>query len=162
MNDNHDWLMARMGGLSGAIFLFGLAVLFWGGWVWPGILLVIWLTSIPVLLAENGPWLGAWLIAQAALWLGGMPVLFEMGLVWPGILILAGCSALLVAVAPPDKLQAMEATRRAARARKRKAKRTLPLPPVSDRLVDVDIHDVVHNEAIYADRPEDHRRAGRS
>ena len=79
-------------------------------------------------MVEEG-WLGLWLVVQAAVWLFGVPMLLSIGLIWPGVLILAGVSALVLAVMPPDKLEAMNKRPRKA---KRKAKRELPLPPVEE------------------------------
>jgi hypothetical protein len=110
---------------AGAFFLFGLAILVITDTIWPGILVLLWLTSIPILLAENG-WLGVWIIAQMTLWMIGLPVLFAVDFFWPGILVLAGFSTLLVAVAPPEKMEQLN--KRGDEKAKRKLKRDMPLP----------------------------------
>lgn len=132
-DNNHAAMSERIGAFTGAFFLFGLAALFMTNTIWPGILVLFALTPIPILIHEEGIF-AFWIIAQATIWLLGLPLLISMGLVWPGVLMLAGSSALLVGIAPPDKLQATaherRAQRRAGRKHKRdeKAKRELPLP----------------------------------
>jgi len=149
MFDDPDALKERLAAFSGAIFLFGLAGLIMLDLVWPGILLLIWLTSIPVLVAEKGFLFGLWLILQTTIWLVGLPFFFMTGLVWPGILILAGMSALLVAIAPPDRLdqrhQRLMAERRLGREMMQKRKRGLPVSPDADRLALRDDHDFPGN-----------------
>ncbi|GAB4425940.1 MAG: hypothetical protein Kow00106_22350 [Anaerolineae bacterium] len=93
----------RMGALSGAIFLIGLAALFYLDLFWPGILLLIWLTAAPAVLAEEGWRMGLWILAQMTLYLGGLPLLIVSGLIWPGVLVLFGMSALLAALRPPSR-----------------------------------------------------------
>ena len=150
MFDDPDALKERLAAFSGAIFLFGLAGLIMLDLVWPGILLLIWLTSIPVLMAEKGFLFGLWLILQTTIWLVGLPFFFMTGLVWPGILILAGMSALLVAIAPPDRLdrrhQRLMAERRLGREMMQKRKRGLPVPPASEWLERPDGRDADHDE----------------
>ena len=140
MADDYSIFKERMAALSGAIFLFGLAGLFLVHAIWPGVMFLIWMTSVPVLLAEKGWRYGLWLVTQAALWLVGVPLLIQMGLIFPGVLFLAGTSALLVAIAPPEKLEAQHtAWRREVAAQqkaKRKRKRGLPLPPVEPKLAE--------------------------
>ena len=69
----------RMGALSGALFLFGLAWLFLTNFFWPGIMYLVWLTAIPTLIAENGWGKGLWLSAQAGIYLIGLPWQFIVG-----------------------------------------------------------------------------------
>lgn len=121
MGKKSSELSERMGALSGAIFLFGLAILFTLDLFWPGIFLLIWLTAAPAVLVEEGWRMGLWILAQMALYLGGIPWLLAAGLIWPGIFILFGMSALLAALAPPSRLSRRQPA-------KIKAKRGLPLP----------------------------------
>ncbi len=114
----------------GAVFLFGLAALFMMGFIWPGILILIWLTAVPILLVEQ-KLLGLWIIAQTTIWLVGLPLALMAGAVWPGILVLAGFSALLTAVFHPSDLDRANQQRHAHRdayREKSKRKRGLPLP----------------------------------
>ena len=118
----------------GAVFLFGLAALFMMGFIWPGILILIWLTAVPILLVEQGL-LGLWVIAQTTIWLVGLPLALMAGAVWPGILVLAGFSALLTAVFHPSDLDRANQQRRAHRDvyhEKSKRKRGIPLPYEGD------------------------------
>lgn len=103
MGDEGGELSDRMGALSGAVFLIGLAVLFYLDLFWPGILLLIWLTAAPAILAEEGWWKGLWILAQMGLYLLGLPWLIAIDLIWPGIFVLFGLSALLAALLPPDR-----------------------------------------------------------
>jgi hypothetical protein len=102
--DDYEIFKQRMGALTGAILLFGLAALFLTNNVFPAILLLIWLSVIPVVLAEQGWKYGLWILTQVGIWMAGVFVLIEAGQIFPGVLILAGLSALLVAIAPPDRL----------------------------------------------------------
>lgn len=158
--DEYDLFRQRMAALSGAIFLFGLAALFWSGWVWPGILLVIWLTAVPVLLAEKGWRYGLWLLAQLAIWLGGFPLLMARPqLLVPGLLVLAGISMLLVAIAPPDRLDARHAAwvRERRQCSRAKRKRERSLPPVEERLAETLGYDLdaAHTEPDDLPLPDD-------
>jgi hypothetical protein len=102
--DDYESFKQRMGALTGAILLFGLAALFLTGAVFPAILLLLWVSVFPVVLAEQGWKYGLWILVQVGIWMAGVFVLIETGQIFPGVLILAGLSALLVAIAPPDKL----------------------------------------------------------
>lgn len=93
----------RMGALSGAVFLIGLAALFYLDLFWPGILLLIWLTAAPAVLAEEGWRMGLWILTQMALYLVGLPLLIVSELIWPGVLVLFGMSALLAALLPSSR-----------------------------------------------------------
>ena len=78
-------------GLSAGIFLIGLGVLFLSGiGMWPWILAVIGLASLPASMAAKQGWYG-W---QGSVWLIGLAILFATGHLFPGVLILAGISAL--------------------------------------------------------------------
>lgn len=150
--DDYEIFKQRMAALSGAIFLFGLAALFLLKTIFPAILVLIWITAIPAVLAEKGGRYGLWILTQAGIWLGGIPLLLETGFFFPGVLILAGMSALLVAIAPPDRLDRQHAVwlqerrERLSESGKPKRKRDwqdLPLPPREDEDEDeaVDSHD---------------------
>jgi hypothetical protein len=136
--DEYEVYKQRMAALSGAILLFGLAALFLADAIFPAILLLTWVAAIPVLIAEQGWKYGLWILVQMGIWLGGIPLLLMVGLFFPGVLVLAGSSALLVAIAPPDRLdkehqiwRAEHRARLAAREGKAKRKR-LPLPPADE------------------------------
>jgi hypothetical protein len=117
--------------LCGALFLFGLAAIFVLHLPWFSVLLLAWLVSVPIVIAQVG-WLGVWVSAQTTIWLFGLTLLFMMHLIWPGILILAGLSATLVAVVPPDQLdQPQQANAKA------KRKRQIPVP-AGDEDLDLD------------------------
>jgi hypothetical protein len=150
MFDDSDQLKERLAAFGGAIFLFGLAALVLFDLIWPGILLLIWITSIPVLIAEKGFVFGLWLIAQSTIWLVGLPFFAAIGLLWPGVLVLGGMSALLVAIAPPDQLdrrhQRVKAERRIGREIMQKRKRGLPVPPIQRVAVRRDDHGGVFSE----------------
>jgi hypothetical protein len=151
--DDYELFKQRMAALSGAIFLFGLAALFLADAIFPAILVLILITAIPALIAEQGWRYGLWILLQMAIWLGGMPLLFTADMIFPGVLVLAGMSALLVAIAPPDQLdkqhQAWVQERRSGGQGKRKRKRDwqdFPVPPVDDE---------IPGEAVYDDEIED-------
>ncbi|NLG28270.1 MAG: hypothetical protein GX557_10190 [Chloroflexi bacterium] len=79
------------GGLSAGIFMIGLGVLFLSGvGVWPWILVVIGLASLPASMAAKQGWYG-W---QGSVWLIGLAILFATGQLFPGVLILVGISAI--------------------------------------------------------------------
>ncbi len=121
----------RVGVLSGAFFLFGLAALVWLDAVWPGILVLIGLTALPILLVEEGLLMTLWIGTQMSLWLVGLPLLIRAGKVWPGVLVLAGLSAVIVALVNPDDLQKRHKARLAGRTADPyfgKAKRGIPVP----------------------------------
>lgn len=140
--DEYEVYKQRMAALSGAIFLFGLAALFLADAIFPAILLLIFVTAIPVLIAEQGWKYGGWILLQMAIWLGGIPLLLTIDLFFPGVLVLAGLSALLVAIAPPDKLdkehQAWRAEYRArlaageGKAKRKRDWQDFPLPPADE------------------------------
>jgi hypothetical protein len=140
--DDYEAYKQRMAALSGAIFLFGLAALFLADAIFPAILLLIWVSAIPVLISEEGWKYGLWILLQMGIWMGGIPLLLTMNLFFPGVLVLAGSSALIVAIAPPDRLdkqhqawRAEHLARLAAGEGKAKRKREwqdLPLPPADE------------------------------
>lgn len=85
---------AMWGGVSGGVFLIGLAVLAITGWWWPGILVLIGITALGGSAASGQRWAGV----QGALWLFGLAFIAQFNLWWPGILVLAGLSAILSAI----------------------------------------------------------------
>ncbi|HPE69149.1 MAG TPA: hypothetical protein P5560_07135 [Thermotogota bacterium] len=81
------------GYLTGAIFLIGLAIIFWVEAIgfWPWILALIGIAAFPQVLVMKG------LVEalQTILWMVGLALLFHFSIFWPGILILIGVSILL-------------------------------------------------------------------
>ncbi len=138
MNNDGPSITERVALFMAAMFLFGLAVLFMLNLVWPGILVLVWLTVIPILLVDQG-WLGLWVVAQMTIWMIGLPFLVATNFIFPGILVLAGASTLLTAIAHPSKLDEMNKQRRAME--KVKRKRTLPVPPDAFHAGDTDPDD---------------------
>jgi hypothetical protein len=130
MGDNpHDSMSERIGALTGAFFMFGLAALFMTHAFWPGILVLLAMTPIPILIHEKGIF-AFWIIAQMVIWLLGIPLLLMTHTIWPGILILAGLSALLVGIFPPDKLDA--------KAEERKRRRQAGVDKIKHKRVSLD------------------------
>ena len=85
-------------GLTGGVWLIGLAVLFMTGRWWPGIMVLIGLSSLFSGLAhahDANARLGA---LQGAVWMLGIGVIAYFGWWWPGMLVLVGISAMLGAV----------------------------------------------------------------
>jgi hypothetical protein len=69
---------------GGMIFVIGLVVLLMNHAIWPGILLLIGLSSLANEAARGRPQKGA----LTLLWFGGFAFLFATGAYWPGILVL--------------------------------------------------------------------------
>jgi hypothetical protein len=166
--DDYEAYKQRMAALSGAIFLFGLAALFLADAIFPAILLLIWVAAIPVLVSEEGWKYGLWILVQMGIWLGGISLLLTIGLFFPGVLVLAGLSALLVAIAPPDRLdkqhqawRAEHLARRAAREGKRK-RIPIPLPPIDedDDLPDLDEDDEIDDTMMVESARAESQRKG--
>ena len=155
--DDYELYKQRMAALGGAIFLFGLAALFLADAIFPAILLLIFVTAIPALIAEQGWKYGGWILLQMGIWLGGIPLLLGIDLFFPGVLVLAGLSALLVAIAPPDQLdkqhQAWVEEHRAllaaneGQAKRKRDWQEFPLPP-ADEEDDNDDEYVEHDNGI--------------
>ncbi len=131
MQRKNKQLTEQVAVFSGALFLFGLYALFATHLIFPGILFLLWLISVPILLVEEG-WMGVWISAQSTLWLLGLGFLLWAGILFPAVLLLAGFSALIVAVAPPDKVErhkfAWPFSMLVEQPEKQKAKRHLPMP----------------------------------
>ena len=91
---------AAWGGITGGVWLIGLAVLFMTGWWWPGILVLVGISSLLGGMGAHSP-AQRWGSLQGAVWIFGIAVLAATGLWWPGILILIGLSAIMGAVMRP-------------------------------------------------------------
>jgi hypothetical protein len=91
-----------MGTVSAGIMLVGIGVIFLAGIdIFPWILALIGLASLPGSVAKDGLWAGL----QSAVWLIGLAVLFAIDKIWPGILILIGLSILAGAIKRPPMLE---------------------------------------------------------
>ena len=94
------WRGSSMGGgITGGLFLIGLAVLALTGWWWPGILVLIGITSLAGSLLSGQLWLGL----QGALWMFGIALIVITNFWWPGILLLAGISAIIATLLRPRR-----------------------------------------------------------
>ncbi|MFN8477231.1 MAG: hypothetical protein U0074_05290 [Kouleothrix sp.] len=84
-------------GLTGGVWLIGLGIIALNGWWWPGILVLIGLSSLLSGLAHaNSP---AARLGAIRVWrMIGITVLAATGWWWPGILILVGLSAVFGSV----------------------------------------------------------------
>ncbi|GAB4217083.1 MAG: zinc ribbon domain-containing protein [Roseiflexaceae bacterium] len=78
-------------GSSGGLFLIGLAVLAFTGWWWPGILVLLGLTSLASSAAAGRPRYGMY----GAFWMFGLAIIAAFNWWWPGILVLVGVMAIL-------------------------------------------------------------------
>lgn len=87
------------GGISGGVFLIGMAILFATDTFWPGILALVGISAFLGALAggelAGGVMGGGFMI--------GMAVLFATDTFWPGILVLCGIMAILGAVLRPGR-----------------------------------------------------------
>lgn len=89
-------------GISGAILLIGIGIIFLADIdIWPWILVVFGLASLPESLAQKGLWAGI----QGAVWMIGLAILFVTDQIWPGILILIGLSIIAGALVRPPGLE---------------------------------------------------------
>jgi hypothetical protein len=86
-------------GVSGGLFLIGLAIIAWLHWWWPGILVLCGITALLSSAARGRQWAGL----QGALWLFGLAVIAQFGWWWPGILVLVGLSALMASAWRPSR-----------------------------------------------------------
>jgi hypothetical protein len=91
----------QAGGITGAVWLFGLAALFYTNAWWPGIMIVIGLSA----LIEGLAYGRGWAAVQGAVWCLGIAawVYFNYSLV--ALFVILGCSALLSAFWPPPFMQ---------------------------------------------------------
>jgi Double zinc ribbon len=80
--------------LSGAVFMLGLVILFFTGAWWPGIMIVIGISSLLATLPK-ARYSEA---AQTAVWTIGITVLAITGAWWPGILLLIALSGVAEAI----------------------------------------------------------------
>lgn len=85
-------------GLTGGIWLIGLAVLFMTGWWWPGILVLVGLSSLFSGLAHAPGGAGRLGAVQGAAWMIGLAIIAANNWWWPGMLVLVGISAALGAI----------------------------------------------------------------
>jgi hypothetical protein len=82
---------ARWGGITGGLFLIGLAVIAAFNWWWPGILVLLGVTALSGSAASGKPWAGS----IGAFFLIGLAVIAAFNWWWPGILVLLGVMAIL-------------------------------------------------------------------
>lgn len=92
---------AAWGGISGGIFLIGIAVLAVTGWWWPGILVVLGLTSLLGGILSGHPGASRWAGIQGAVFMFGLALVAAFNLWWPGMLVLVGLMAIVGAVLRP-------------------------------------------------------------
>ena len=90
---------AAWGGISGGLFLIGLALIALTNWWWPGILVLVGVVSLVSSLMAGRPWMGL----QGALWLFGIAIIAQFDWWWPGILVLVGISVILGSVWRPQR-----------------------------------------------------------
>lgn len=76
--------------VAGGVFLIGLALLFYFGYWWPGILFVIGASSMARGVAEGRDWYSV----PGGLWMIGLGLVFAFGFSLPMLLILIGVSML--------------------------------------------------------------------
>jgi|GEM_PF-2428489 len=97
--DPRPYSPAMWGGISGGVFLIGIAMLALTGWWWPGILVVIGIAALVSSVVGGRAWAGL----QGALWLFGIAFIAQFNLWWPGLLILVGLSAIMGAIWRPHR-----------------------------------------------------------
>ena len=85
------WNSRREQELGGAVWLIGLGLLFLTGTFWPGILVLLGITTYLHETARGRQEAAV----RSVIFFCGLAALFWSGLFWPGILILAGLTALL-------------------------------------------------------------------
>lgn len=78
-------------GVQGGLFLIGLALLFFSGWFWPGILVLVGLTALFEDFKKGRPGEGL----GGMVFMCGLALLFASDWFWPGILVLLGIMAIL-------------------------------------------------------------------
>lgn len=77
--------------VAGGVFMIGMAILFFSGYWWPGILFVSGASSLARGMAEGR----AWYSVQGAVWMIGIGLVFAVGFSLPPLLIVVGLSTLL-------------------------------------------------------------------
>lgn len=71
--------------ISGGIFLIGLGLLFWVGWFWPGILLLVGITGMVHESLRGKVWNGL----TSLLIMGGLTAVFSLNWSWTTVLPIA-------------------------------------------------------------------------
>jgi hypothetical protein len=94
---------ARWGGISGGLFLLGLALIAWRNWWWPGILVLVGVTALISGLAAGRDSSQRWGGVQGGLFLLGLALIAWLNWWWPGMLVLIGLMAIVTAVARPGR-----------------------------------------------------------
>jgi len=89
------------GGITGGIWLIGIAVLAVTGWWWPGIMVLIGISVLVGGLQSGHGW-ERWGGLQGAIWTFGIAVIAIFNWWWPGIMVLVGLSAILGAISRGD------------------------------------------------------------
>jgi hypothetical protein len=92
---------ARWGGISGGVFLLGLALIAWMNWWWPGILVLVGVMAFVSSLAAGRDSAQRWGGVQGGVFLLGLALIAWMDWWWPGILVLVGVMAILGAALRP-------------------------------------------------------------
>jgi Double zinc ribbon len=92
---------ARWGGITGGLFLLGLALIAWLNWWWPGILVLVGVMALTsgLMVERDSP--QRWGSLQGGLFLLGLALIAGLNWWWPGILVLVGLSAILTAIMRP-------------------------------------------------------------
>jgi hypothetical protein len=88
------------GGITGGIWLIGIAVLAVTGWWWPGVLVLIGLSALISGLAAGDGW-QRWGSIQGAIFMLGLAAIAALNWWWPGVLVLVGLIAILSAIIRP-------------------------------------------------------------
>jgi ribosomal protein L40E len=86
---------AAWGGISGGLFLIGLALIAWLNWWWPGILVLVGLSAIVGGVLGCRTSAQRWGGMQGGLFLIGLALIAWLNWWWPGILVLVGLSAIV-------------------------------------------------------------------
>jgi hypothetical protein len=85
------------------LFLLGLALIAWRNWWWPGILVLVGVTTLTsgLIVRRDSP--QRWAGLQSGLFLLGLALIAWRNWWWPGILVLVGLSAILAATLRPGR-----------------------------------------------------------
>ena len=86
------------GGITGGMWLIGIAVLALTGWWWPGIMVLVGISALAGGLQSGGNWQQRIGGIQGAIWTFGIAVLAITNWWWPGIMVLIGLSAIFGAI----------------------------------------------------------------